>query len=326
MNAIIHDVDSVTSLSCVEEFTKHTGTILALPFAVEKDTKLKEELLGFLKELSQEEWVILLIDPRISYKTVAEFELPEVHILRLALPKDALCSFPLFLSDKEGDQVVGADFPFASSPRLRRDFLLELSIARYGRDDFPFELPSYSVLFDGENRALVDTTYLKGASLEEVKLLLKETLNLNDVLFFSPLYESKGEIKRYLSFVDKKKLVVNPAYLKKEVLPQLKDCGYTPLLMPRQVGADSYTSFYTNDTTLYFPLYQKLEDEEALKEITEFVGDSKKVLPVPVSSTRYIGHTFASYFTYIPYSPKIEIEPREEVSTHQFYKEEKKRG
>lgn len=323
MNAIIGDAKSIQGLGVALEERKHLVSLVLLPYEVIHDEVFRTELEEVIRVISQEETVVLAIDPSFPYPIVGEFSLPNVHILRLLYPKgipsDTL--LPLFVQD--GIHDVGVDFEPQDCPRIGRDLLLELTLPRYPLKSLPFSLPTSSLCYGDRGVAFIDSYFLGRFSFEEAKVLLKENLNLGNVLFLSPLYESKGEISRYLCYLGNNTVAINPAYLRKSDLDAIASLGYQIIHLPKSYGSDSYTSLYQNDTTVFVPQFDREEDSKALSILSSFYEGKKKVVPVKATFSRYSGHSLRSYLSFIPYSPLYEIFPKEEKSTHQFYKEEK---
>lgn len=206
MNSIVKELKNIDDYVFPFEGERHLATIVMIPYR--KDTWREDavpaikEYLNVVKNIARFEPVIVIADPRLNYKTVAKFELKNVHILRLryddAWARDMV---PVFMKNEITRRLCGVDFgfnawggdfdglyhPWDDDNNLGREVLLDLRIHRYAQKDFILE--GGSIHTDGEGTLLVTEECLlsKGRnpslSKEEIEAKLKETLHVEKVLW-----------------------------------------------------------------------------------------------------------------------------------------------
>ena len=206
MNSIVKELKDIKGYKFTFEGEKHLATAVIVPYR--EDTWRKnalpamKEYLEVIKAIAKFERVVVIIDPRIDYKTVASFQVENTHILRLryddAWARDTL---PVFLVNEENKTLCGVDFgfnawggdydglysPYDDDNRLGKEFMLEMMIHRYSDKDFILE--GGSIHTDGEGTLLVTEECLlsKGRnpsmSKAEIEERLKKDLNIEKVLW-----------------------------------------------------------------------------------------------------------------------------------------------
>ncbi len=206
MNSILKDLESVKGYVFPFEGEKHWASVVLVPYR--KDTWREnavpaiEEFLSVVEAIARFERVIVVIDPRIDYRTVRRFEMENTHILRLRYDDSwARDSLPVFLKNEDEHRLLGIDFgfnawggtfdglysPYDDDNHLSQAFLLEVMIHRYAKKDFILE--GGSIHTDGEGTLLTTEECLlspgrnPSLSREEIEKTLKETLNVEKVLF-----------------------------------------------------------------------------------------------------------------------------------------------
>lgn len=206
MNSIVKELKDIKGYKFTFEGEKHLATAVIVPYR--EDTWRKnalpamKEYLEVIKAIAKFERLVVIIDPRIDYKTVADFQVENTHILRLryddAWARDTL---PVFLVNEENKTLCGVDFgfnawggdydglysPYDDDNRLGKEFMLEMMIHRYSDKDFILE--GGSIHTDGEGTLLVTEECLlsKGRnpsmSKAEIEERLKKDLNIEKVLW-----------------------------------------------------------------------------------------------------------------------------------------------
>ncbi|MCI1735536.1 MAG: agmatine deiminase [Bacilli bacterium] len=205
MNSIVKDCPNLAATVFPFEGEKHLATVVELPYR--EDTWRNQavpaikEFLAVVRAISSYEMVVVIADPRIPYSVVRSFEIPNVHILRLAYDDSwARDNLPVFLKGAE-DSLVGVDYGFNAwggtfnglyqdwslDNKLGRELLLELSIPRFAKKDFILE--GGSIHTDGKGTLLTTQECLlskgRNPSLtqEQIEAVLKETLSLTKVIW-----------------------------------------------------------------------------------------------------------------------------------------------
>ena len=227
MNSIEKEITNLSGYKLPFEGNKHLGTIIMLPYR--EDTWRNEakdaieEYLNVVKAISKHEMVIVVIDPRIDYKTVSRFQMKNTHILRIkyddAWARDIM---PIFMVN-DNDDIVGIDFAFnawggeynglysswVDDDNAAKIALLDLMIPRFPKKDFILE--GGSICSNGNGILLTTECCLlsKGRnsnlSKEEIEKVLKDTLNLNEVIFLpNGVYEDEtdGHVDNIACFLD----------------------------------------------------------------------------------------------------------------------------
>lgn len=293
MPAIEKDKTSTLGYRFPFEGEKHLATLVALPYR--EDTwrdGAKPALDAFyrvVETIRHHERVVLIVDPKIDYSIVRRFQLKNVTILRLPYDDSwARDNTPIFLKNEEGE-LLGIDFGFnawggdfdglyqdyVDDNRLSRNVLLELRIPRFGKKDFVLE--GGSILTDGRGTLLTTAECLlsKGRnpelSKEEIERILKETLNVEQVVFLPyGVYEDEtdGHVDNIVSFLDSHTIAItmcqdekDPQYQRsledRKVLEELRDRDGNPYAIV--------------ELPLPGPLYLTAEEEEGLVKNKEAV-------------------------------------------------------
>lgn len=246
MNSIEKDLKNVKGYRFPFEGDRHMATLIQLPYR--KDTwrndavPALEEYLNVVRAISKYELVCVIVDPRISYKTVASFEGDNVYFFRDSY-NDAWSRdmTPVFLLNDETKLMCGVDFGFNAwggkvdglyadyslDNELSKNILMDLLIPRYPFKDFILE--GGSIHSDGEGTLLVTECCLlsKGRnpklSKEDIEKNLKKSLNVKKVLWVpNGIYEDEtsGHIDNIACFI--KPGVVALAWTDDENDPQYK--------------------------------------------------------------------------------------------------------
>lgn len=284
MRTIVKEKNSSLGYSFPFEGEKHLATLIILPYREDtwRESALPalEEYLSLVKAISQFERVVIIIDPRISYQTVKNFQLPNVTILRLYSDDSwARDTLPVFLKDQK-DDLLGVDFGFNSwggdfnglykpwdlDNAIGRKVLLELKIPRLAEKDFILE--GGSIHTDGEGTLLTTSECLlsKGRNpnltQSQIEDELEKTLNIQKVLFLPfGIYEDETS-----GHVDNIACFLKPG---------------TVLLS------------WTDDKN--DPQYDRsLKDLEYLESVTDAKGRKLEIIRMPLPSVQYLSDKEAS--------------------------------
>lgn len=227
MNSILKERIDIAGFSFPFEGERHLCTIVEIPYRDDtwhkNATPALEEFRNVVKAISKYEPVVVIIDPRIDYKTVSMFVFENTHVLRLPYNDSwARDNLPVFLTNKEEGRICGVDFGFNSwggdfdglykpwdkDNELGKYTLLDLMIERHASKDFILE--GGSVHSDGEGTLLVTEECLlsKGRnpnlSKEEIEDRLKKELGIEKVLWLPyGIYEDEtnGHIDNVCCFL-----------------------------------------------------------------------------------------------------------------------------
>jgi len=217
MKAIVKDKTSCVDYVFPFEGEKHLATLIILPYRDdtwrEKAKPAMAEYLNLVKAIAPIERVIVIIDPRIPYQTVNDFQIENVTVYRLFCDDSwARDTLPVFLQNPKDSELLGVDFgfnswggdfdglykPWDNDNTLGRKVLLEMRMPRYPYKDFILE--GGSIHTDGEGTILTTDECLlskgRNPSLtkDQIENNLLKSLNAKKVLFLPfGIYEDETD-------------------------------------------------------------------------------------------------------------------------------------
>lgn len=287
MNSILKETNSIENYYFPFEGEEHLATAIMIPYR--EDTwrnnafDARKEFLNVIKEISNYEPVIVIIDPRIDYKTVSMFQLNNVHILRLKYDDSwARDILPIFLKSDTEKRIVGVDFsfnawggeydglyyPYLDDDNIGKEFLLECMISRNNQKGFVLE--GGSVHSNGNKTLLTTKECLlsKGRNPQfiqvEIEEKLKKTLNVNKVIFLPyGIYEDEtdGHVDNVACFLDEHTILL--ATCKDENDPEFERSKINKEFLEEQVDAYG-NKFNIIEMPLPKPMYLSKEEEMGL--------------------------------------------------------------
>lgn len=312
MNSILKDQTDIRGYKREKGGSKTLGFLLRIPLQAEKNDGLKEELLALEETLAKEGLTIVVLSPKFEAGTVFLFEKENSHILRLDYKDDTTDSLlPYFLKNEEG-YLVGIETNHGDElpdSRFAKEVLLEVDIPRYDARDITLPSTSFvegkdGVIYLSENVLSLNPSLTKEALEERIRYLFQA----KEIIWIK---EDKDEnISSYLTTLSDGTIALD-----KSKVGYLKDriSEAETILLP-----EGYGELFETENKVLLPTYGEESDTEAIKLLSDHFQGKKEIVSIPFKNLKEKGYSLSSLLTFIPYSEKYEIIPKEDTQ-HRFY-------